>query len=833
MNFGGKIEEFSEKYFLGLIRYRKIIILASIVLFAGAVFLTQKLKLRTDLAELLPDRLESVQRSKEAKARLGGTGLLLIGVQSPSYESNKKFVETLAEKLKPEVGKTLRYFEYRYTDVQEYLQKYALHYLDDEQLKKLNSELQKEIESRKEEAFGTFLGLSEEKKQDTSSSESIFSSEKLDPNIRKFLEYRDAYLSVDNGKVMALSLRPFGSGLQADFTRKLRDKIKTYVHELNPQSFHPEMRVEFSGNVQQTLEEYDTLKEDLFDTALHLTILTLTAIFLFVWSIPALIALGMSLIVAVIYTFAITQLSIGYLNTQTAFMASIIVGTGINYGIIYLNRFKVLRESMSCIDALNGAIKDTLAATILGSSSTAVAFFSLLAADNKGLSQFGIIGGVGISFCWIVSYSLLPIMIYEYEKRGFNLYPWKNPLAPVALKIGYAIATASVRYWRPILGVLAVTTFIVGYGMLVLKKDPIEYNFDNVRTRLVYDDDFINFRKRTNRVFPTSLYPSVIFAESPEAAEEICPTIRNIKKNLPPEKDTLQSCSSLQDLFPREQKMTPERIRLMKEAKSLLQNRLLRFSDYGHLLLEIGKHATLDKPDKSEIPEQLRRRFKELDGREGLFAFVGPLATTPLNDGRNLLLFTNTLTNIDLPKSKERVSAAGESFIFADILKGIQRDAAVISALSFISVLIHCFIFAGGFKNGLFLCFCLGISTIWMLGTQGWLGIKYNFFNFIALPLTFGIGIDYPVNIFMPIRQNNRRNYSYVMTTFGTAVLLCSITTFIGYWTLISAKSQALATFARIAIIGEVACVIGAIILVPVLLQAAKKGKAFDDPPSH
>ena len=43
-----------------------------------------------------------------------------------------------------------------------------------------------------------------------------------------------------------------------------------------------------------------------------------------------------------------------------------------------------------------------------------------------------------------------------------------------------------------------------------------------------------------------------------------------------------------------------------------------------------------------------------------------------------------------------------------------------------------------------------------MLGMESMIDLKLNFFNFIALPVTFGIGVDYGVNLFQRYRQDGR-----------------------------------------------------------------------------
>ena len=102
-------------------------------------------------------------------------------------------------------------------------------------------------------------------------------------------------------------------------------------------------------------------------------------------------------------------------------------------------------------------------------------------------------------------------------------------------------------------------------------------------------------------------------------------------------------------------------------------------------------------------------------------------------------------------------------------------------------------------------------------------GIKINFFNFIALPLTFGIGVDYAINIAMRFHEKKRsRTYDIIRHT-GGAVALCSATTIIGYSVLMRSTNQAVAQFGFMAVIGEFASIFAAMLLVPAVIILAMR----------
>jgi hypothetical protein len=107
-----------------------------------------------------------------------------------------------------------------------------------------------------------------------------------------------------------------------------------------------------------------------------------------------------------------------------------------------------------------------------------------------------------------------------------------------------------------------------------------------------------------------------------------------------------------------------------------------------------------------------------------------------------------------------------------------------------------------------------------MLGLQSVFQIKLNFFNFIALPVTFGIGVDYGVNLLQRYKFEGRGSVRRVLGTVGGAIVLCSLTTIIGYGTLLTASNQALASFGWLALIGEVTCIFASIVVMPAILHS-------------
>jgi predicted RND superfamily exporter protein len=96
--------------------------------------------------------------------------------------------------------------------------------------------------------------------------------------------------------------------------------------------------------------------------------------------------------------------------------------------------------------------------------------------------------------------------------------------------------------------------------------------------------------------------------------------------------------------------------------------------------------------------------------------------------------------------------------------------------------------------------------------------MKLNFLNFVALPITFGIGVDYAMNIMQRVRRDGVDNIHKIVVETGGAVVLCSLTTTLGYLSLTFSMNQAIVTFGVAAAAGEIACILAAVLVLPAAL---------------
>src|SRR5262249_61735596 len=163
----------------------------------------------------------------------------------------------------------------------------------------------------------------------------------------------------------------------------------------------------------------------------------------------------------------------------------------------------------------------------------------------------------------------------------------------------------------------------------------------------------------------------------------------------------------------------------------------------------------------------------------------------------------------------ENAQAVGQALLFSDIIFAILRDGPKATALALLAAMAVVFLVLRHARSALTVLFGLMLGVAWLVGAAAFARVRVNFLNFVVLPITFGIGVDYAVNILQRYRLEGRGSLPWVIRETGGAVALCSSTTMIGYSSLVVADNQALAGFGLLASLGELSCLSAALVVLP------------------
>jgi predicted RND superfamily exporter protein len=177
------------------------------------------------------------------------------------------------------------------------------------------------------------------------------------------------------------------------------------------------------------------------------------------------------------------------------------------------------------------------------------------------------------------------------------------------------------------------------------------------------------------------------------------------------------------------------------------------------------------------------------------------------------------------------IPVAGRLPVTADMIEAIKKDGPKATLISGLAVVLLTILIFRNLELSILVLGSLFLGVTWMLGGMVLFHQKINFLNFIALPITFGIGVDYAVNIFARFREEHQKidiKRAILRATYhtGGAVVLASCTTIIGWGSLLIAGNQAFVSFGKIAVLGELTCVSVAVLVIPASLILLRRDKS-------
>ncbi|HSP17962.1 MAG TPA: hypothetical protein VLQ79_00495, partial [Myxococcaceae bacterium] len=227
---------------------------------------------------------------------------------------------------------------------------------------------------------------------------------------------------------------------------------------------------------------------------------------------------------------------------------------------------------------------------------------------------------------------------------------------------------------------------------------------------------------------------------------------------------------------------------------------------------ELIPPETLEPYSLADLPEDLARPFSEVDGPRGRLVFITPTNGKDDNDLHYLLRWADSFRLTKLPNG-DLIRGSGRAVIFADILDAVLSDIPKAAAVSLSLTILTVFLAFGRGRAAVEVVASLGVGLLWLMLLMALGHVKINFFNFVALPITFGIGVDYAVNVMQ--RVLNGGGVIPAMRSTGGAVVLNSLTTTLGYLALLGSVNQAVRSLGLIAVLGEVCCLAAAMVALP------------------
>jgi uncharacterized protein len=576
------------------------------------------------------------------------------------------------------------------------------------------------------------------------------------------------------------------------------------------------------------------------------------------------LAVLVTLVCGLLYTAAIGLWLVGALNLISVAFAVLFVGLGVDFGIQFCVRYRSERHASGDLEqALLATARGMAAPLLLAAASIAAAFYSFLPTAYRGLSELGLIAGIGIIIALATTLTLLPALLTVLKP------------APERKPIGFAALASLDRFLEKrrnwIVGTTLAATIL---GLPLLAGLRFDFNPLNLRAR---DAESVVTLLDLMKVPDTS--PNTIdvlksdLAQASATAEEL--------RQLPEVGRVL----TLQSFVPEDQ---DPKLALIEDASFFLQNTLSPHevdaeptpaetqAVIGKLVVELSDAAQTRRLASAELNDVARdldspaavqaRRLASvlaplvhappaaLD--EAQDALIAPLRTT-LRQARRLLgaermsietlppelkktwMSTDGRVRVEVvPKGDGNDNAVLRRFVTA--VRGVAPEAAgtPVFMIEAAATVVKAFLQAGALSVVL-------ITLILFVALRRWadvaltlvpllvaivvtleicvlVGLRLNFANIIALPLLLGVGVAFKIYYIIAWRSGET---NFLQSSLTRAILFSACTTAIAFGSLCFSHHPGTSSMGKLMALSLLTTLAAAVIFQPALMatQAQKR----------
>jgi hopanoid biosynthesis associated RND transporter like protein HpnN len=598
-----------------------------------------------------------------------------------------------------------------------------------------------------------------------------------------------------------------------------------------------------TGPVAIADEEYATLQEGAFVNTTATIVVVLTILWLALRSPRIILAVFISLIVGLSITAAIGLALVGALNLISIAFAVLFIGLGVDFGIQFSVRYRAERHE---VDDLGQSLLNTAryvgAPLTLAATATAAGFLSFLPTDYKGLSELGLLAGLGMIIAFLTSITLIPALLTKLRPPGEPHEMGYKALAPVDRFME--------RYRIP---VIVGTGLVVAAGLPLLYWLQFDFNPLNLRSSKVESvATFLELRSDP-AIGASSIY--VLVSNKETATSDMAklsklPEVTSVKTiesfipdEQPPKLAAIRQLGSVLNpvLRPDPNKMPPtdaDNVAALKAAvdglkqsagtqtgrggtaaKRLAEN-LAKLADgdealrtrahaamiptLGTALDELRNYLQAQPVTLETLPGEIAREWVTQDGRFK----VAILPKGDPNDNETLRHFARAVQDVEPNAIGGPISIleSGRTVIRAFFIAGFW-------ALASITVLLWIVLRRlGDVLLTLIPLLMAGIVTMELMVI---FGMKLNFANIIALPLLLGVGVAFKIYYIMAWRAGQT---DLLQSSLTRAVMFSALTTATAFGSLWLSSHPGTSSMGKLMALALVTTMAAAVLFQPVLM---------------
>jgi hypothetical protein len=575
-----------------------------------------------------------------------------------------------------------------------------------------------------------------------------------------------------------------------------------------------------------------------------------------------------SLTVGLAWTMGFVTFAVGHLTIITVFVAPMLLGLADDFGVHFIARYEEERShGADTREALFTVFAHTVPGIAAGAFTTSLAFAAVMLADFRGVQELGLIAAGGLLLSLLAVVTFLPALVTIVESHR----PWTIGAMERTFLIGLFASwgTAMEKLRWPLLVLLGLCTL---GGLVTLPRMSFDHNLLNLQA---HGTESVEWEKRILENSERSSRNALATAPTPEeamrkaAAFEALPSVESVESvaSLIPSDQTarIELVRALQpllgDLSPtltkpaavnvpdlvrtldklklkiREENedwdplRKPSERELRKVRRSLLavSERLQNMSDADAqaALLRFQDALFRDFQDKwsllrsnlnpsgpitlADVPAQLKSRFVNSTGTKFLLQ-IFPKKNVWEKEAQEE--FIQQLRQVD-------PDVTGNPVIGYESIKAMKEGYIEGGVYAFLAIILVTFFSLWRVGDTMLAILPLGLGIIWTAELMWIFDLKFNLANLVAVPLIIGIGVENGIHLVHRYREEGVGGLALVAGSTGQSVALFSLTTMIGFGSLMVARYYGIFSMGLLLTIAVGSVLVASLTVLPLLLFRA------------
>ena len=586
-----------------------------------------------------------------------------------------------------------------------------------------------------------------------------------------------------------------------------------------------------------------------------------------------------NLIIGITWAMGVAWLLVQTLNMFTAMMAVVLVGLGIDFSIHIISVFsELVNKGIEPKQAIIETLQKVGGGIITGGLTTAAAFLTLLVGRSAGISEFGLVCGVGLIVIMIATLIAMPTMLMLRERYRI----WRGKELKKTRDVAYArvgkLSEVIHRKWRFSLVAGLIVTLFFG---LMMARVTFDYNYLNMEPEGL---ESIALNDLIIEKFNFSADAALMTATSLEQNHEYTETAKK--------KSSVSYVESISDYLPIVVEQDKRRPGILQIAKKMgqseivagvsaeqqagiieelfrLEANVMEMQDMaftgGQDMIDQKATRIVGNPDQPELVGNLTRFIARMEEQPVRLERLGEFNQNFGTAYRGLVLNmadTATITLEMLPASVKstHMSEKGDRFLltlypkgniwnidylevftgdildispsisgtppmFYYLMKIIGADGRRAALLTIVVVVLFLWFDFRSLKKALLAMIPLFFGVIWMVGVMGLTGMQLTLLNIMAIPLIIGIGIDDGVHLIHRYHHEGKDAIFTVFSSTGKAIIITSLTTMLAFGSLVFATYRGFGSLGLALFLGVGTCLLASIFVLPALLAVVEKKK--------